>query len=101
MILKLQRSASITGYFLYAIFSLVEILVYPLIYFIPMWGICKCGIMFWLYCPVTQGGLKIMARLSPVFKNSVEYRFDALIDSIPGVAMLMSKKEREEKKRTE
>merc|ERR1719289_672138 len=86
---------------LYAIFSILEILVYPVIYFIPMWGICKCGIMFWLYCPVTQGGLKIMARLSPLFKNTVEYRVDALIGSVPGVAQLICKKDREEDMRCE
>merc|ERR1712060_797913 len=85
---------------LYAIFSILEILVYPVIYFIPMWGICKCGIMFWLYCPVTQGGLTIMARLSTLFKENVEFRIDALIGSVPGVSQLIAKRT-EENIRTE
>merc|ERR1719285_1512647 len=80
---------------LYAIFSILEIIAYPVIYFIPMWGICKCGIMFWLYCPVTQGGIKIMALLNPTFKDKVEYRIEAVIRSIPGVAQLICRGNKE------
>jgi hypothetical protein len=80
---------------LYASFSILEIVAYPVIYFIPLWGIVRCIIMFWLYCPVTQGGIKIMAMLSPLFMDHLEFRIDAVIQSIPGVAKLIGKEKNE------
>merc|ERR1740137_358804 len=80
---------------LYAIFSILETVLYPAIYFIPMWSIFKCGMMFWLYCPVTEGGIKIMAMLSPVFKDKIEYRIEAVIRSIPGCSQMICKQNKE------
>merc|ERR1711920_323713 len=74
---------------LYAFFSISEIVLYPLIYFIPFWSICKCCIMIWLYSPVTHGGARIMVVLGPIFKTQVEYRIDALIGRVPGFQRLL------------
>merc|ERR1719513_208244 len=92
---------SLNYWVLYAIFSILEVLLYPVIYFIPMWGICKCCIMFWIYSPVTQGGLKIMGVLAPLFEEKVEQRVDALISCIPGMSKLIGNKTDERNLRSE
>merc|ERR1719204_1825358 len=80
---------SLNYWVLYAIFSTLEVLLYPLIYFIPLWGILKCCIMFWIYSPATQGGTQIMSHLAPLFEDRVERRVDAVIGSIPGLSQLI------------
>jgi len=91
-----KASKSCLNYWvLYAGFSTLEVLLYPLIYFIPLWSMCKSMIMFWLYSPVTDGGAKIMAIVTPVFNGMIEYRIDAVIRNIPGLQKLIGKDKEE------
>merc|ERR1712096_449751 len=80
---------SLNYWVFYAIFSTLEVLLYPLIYFIPMWGICKCCFMLWIYSPQTQGGVKLMSIMAPLFEDRVEHRIDLMIASIPGMSQLI------------
>merc|ERR1719204_1419841 len=87
-----KASKSCLNYWvLYASFSTLEVLLYPIIYFIPLWSMCKSMIMFWIYCPVTEGGRKIMAIVTPVFHSWIWYRIDAFVRTIPGLQKMIGR----------
>jgi hypothetical protein len=68
---------------LYSLFCIFEVVFYPIVYFIPMWSVCKCMILVWLYLPNYQGGAVIMRFLEPLF-SSQQDRLDKIVQRFPG-----------------
>merc|ERR1719397_522194 len=68
---------------LYSLFCILEIIFYPLVYFIPMWSVCKCMFLVWLYAPNYRGGSVIMERfLEPLFIGQ-QKRLDRIVRRFP------------------
>merc|ERR550517_470891 len=58
---------------IYSLFCVLETVFYPIVYFVPMWSVCKCLLLVWLYAPDYQGGDFIMRKfLKPLFKVQQE-----------------------------
>jgi len=68
---------------IYAIFTTLETSLSMFLYFIPMWSILRCLILFAVYCPQIDAGSKIMAVISPLFLN-YERQLDHILKRIPG-----------------